>query len=198
MNIMSKNIYPTNYNISKKDRNEKNKHKSPVVWLTGLSGSGKTTIANTLQTYLFNYNINSYVLDGDNIRSGLNNDLGFTSEDRKENIRRISEVSNLFSDAGILTITAFISPFEEDRNIAKNIIKSDFIEIYISTPIEICEQRDPKGLYKKVRNGEIKNFTGISSPYEPPVEPNLIIDTNETVEESVFKILEYLKINKLL
>lgn len=196
---MSKNIYPFSYNITKKDRNKRLNHKSPVIWLTGLSGSGKTTIANSLQTYLFNNNINSYVLDGDNVRSGLNKELGFSDIDRKENIRRISEVSKLFSDAGILTITAFISPFEEDRKIAKEIIESDFIQIYISTPIEICEQRDPKGLYKKVRNNEIKNFTGISSPYEIPTNSNYILDTtNCSVEECVLEIVEYLKNKEIL
>jgi adenylylsulfate kinase len=196
MITMSTNIHPFDYNITKKDRNVKFGHKSPVIWLTGLSGSGKTTLANALQTYLFDQNINSYVLDGDNVRNGMNKDLGFSENDRKENIRRISEVSNLFSDAGILTITAFISPFEQDRNDAKEIIKSDFIEVYLSTSIDKCEERDPKGLYKKVRNGEIKNFTGISSPYEPPKSPSLVIDTsNQTIQESVLEVINYLKIN---
>lgn len=181
---------------------EKNLHKyeyskntpRPVIWLTGLSGSGKSTIAAALEKFLLENAHSVKPLDGDNIRMGLNKDLGFSSEDRKENIRRIAEVAKLFSDTGIPTITSFISPFEEDRNIARSIIgESNFIEVFVKTPLEVCERRDPKGLYKKARKGEIKNFTGIDSPYEEPKNPHIILDTTTlTIEECVQTIVNYL------
>jgi len=181
---------------------EKNLHKyeysknipRPVIWLTGLSGSGKSTIAAALEKFLLENTYSIKPLDGDNIRMGLNKDLGFSVEDRKENIRRIAEVAKIFSDTGIITVTSFISPFEEDRNIAKEIIGEDnFIQVYVKTPLEVCEIRDPKGLYKKVRKGEIKNFTGIDSPYEEPKSPDLILDTTVlSVTQCVQKIVNHL------
>lgn len=182
--------------ITKLDRQNLLNQKSPVIWLTGLSGSGKSTIANELSKLLFNMGKLSYILDGDNIRLGLNKDLGFSDNDRKENIRRISEVAKLFSDAGVITITAFISPFISERENAKQIIGEDnYFEIFIDSPLELCESRDPKGLYKKARNGEIEMFTGIDSPYEEPIKPYLVIKTenckpikcaNEIIEK-IFK-----------
>jgi len=175
----NKNVIYHPSRVSKADKNKLFKHKSPVVWLTGLSGSGKSTIGNALEQELFNRGIKTQVLDGDNIRLGLNSDLGFSDDDRKENMRRIAEVAKLFSDSGTLTITAFISPFREERELCKEIIGEDnFVEIYINADLSTCEDRDPKGLYKKARAGEIKQFTGIDSPYEPPKKPNLVIDTN--------------------
>jgi len=191
-----KNIIQQDFNISKQEREELLNQKSLSVWLTGLSGSGKSTIANTLCSLLHNQGKLIYILDGDNIRFGLNSDLGFSNHDRKENIRRIAEVCKLMNDAGIIVITSFISPFIEDRELAKNIIGEDnFIEVFVDTPLSECEKRDPKGLYKKVRNGEIKMFTGIDSPYEPPLNPNLIIkntDESITPEISANEILNYI------
>lgn len=190
-----KNIVKHKYLISRDHRNKENGHKSLVIWFTGLSGSGKSTIANHLEWRLFDMGIQTYSLDGDNIRSGLNKDLSFTKEDRHENNRRIAEVSKLFMDAGMVTITAFISPLKQDRKLARQIIgPQDFIEIYVNTPLEVCEERDVKGFYKKARQGEIDNFTGISSPYEEPEDPDIEINTErESVEDSVNKILDFLK-----
>ncbi len=197
---MGTNLHENTHRVPVSDKNKLYGHQSPVLWLTGLSGSGKSTIANELESRLFTSNIRTHVLDGDNVRMGLNKDLGFSDEGRKENIRRISEVANLFSDSGTLTITAFISPFEEDRNSAREIIGEDnFIEIFIDTDLEICEERDPKGLYKKARAGEITNFTGIDSPYESPTNPSLCIDAgNNTVENCVNTIIDYLTENKFI
>ncbi|MDY7222009.1 adenylyl-sulfate kinase [Halalkalibacterium halodurans] len=180
--------------VSKEERQKRNRLKSCVVWFTGLSGSGKSTLANALDRKLFEEGIHSYVLDGDNIRHGLNAGLGFSEEDRKENIRRIGEVAKLFVDAGVVTSTAFISPFREDRDKVRGILDDgEFIEVYVRCPLETCEKRDPKGLYKKARSGAIPEFTGISSPYEEPVNPELIIDTDQlTVEEAIEKIYAYL------
>ncbi|BAB05208.1 adenylyl-sulfate kinase [Halalkalibacterium halodurans] len=180
--------------VSKEERQKRNRLKSCVVWFTGLSGSGKSTLANALDRKLFEEGIHSYVLDGDNIRHGLNAGLGFSEEDRKENIRRIGEVAKLFVDAGVVTSTAFISPFREDRDNVRGILDDgEFIEVYVRCPLETCEKRDPKGLYKKARSGDIPEFTGISSPYEEPVNPELIIDTDQlAVEEAVEKIYAYL------
>lgn len=179
------------------NRNEKElllNQKSKVIWMTGLSGSGKTTIAKALEKKLHSNNIISQLHDGDNIRVGISNNLSFSSEDRLENIRRISEISKLFLNCGIVTLNCFISPTNEIRQIAKDIIgENDFIEIYINASLKICEDRDVKGLYKKARNGEIKNFTGVSATYEEPKQPNLVIDTTHlSIEESVKKIYDYI------
>lgn len=192
---MNNNLSKYKYNISQEDRNKKNNHKSLVVWFTGLSGSGKSTIANRLEEQLFRAGINTYTLDGDNIRSGLNRGLGFTEQDRQENNRRVAEVSKLFVDAGLVAITAFISPLKEDREKARNLIGDDlFVEVFVNTPLRICEKRDVKGLYKRARAGEIENFTGIDSPYEAPDNPEIEIKTQEEpVEEAVERIFMFLK-----
>lgn len=189
-----KNIKWHKHSISKEDRISKNKQKPCILWFTGLSASGKSTIANTLEKKLFSYGYKTYLLDGDNIRHGLNKDLGFTDIDRVENIRRIGEVAKLFVDAGIIVLSAFISPFKSDRQIVRSLVGHDeFIEIFVNTPIEVCEARDPKGLYKKARNGAIKHFTGIDSPYEQPssAEIELITDIN-SAESCAEKVLQYL------
>ncbi|MEW5693024.1 MAG: adenylyl-sulfate kinase [Candidatus Hydrogenedentota bacterium] len=180
--------------ITRTDREHTNRHKSCIIWLSGLSGSGKTTIAYKLEEKLFQRGVRSYVLDGDNIRQGLNKNLGFSKEDREENIRRIGEVAKLFVDAGIIAITAFISPYRKDRDRVRSIVKEgDFIECYVRCSIECCEKRDTKGLWGRARRGEVKEFTGISAPYEEPLNPELILDTeNETIEESQSKIMKYL------
>ncbi|HKL31477.1 MAG TPA: adenylyl-sulfate kinase [Tangfeifania sp.] len=182
------NIHPVFDRI--KDRTAKEiymKQKAKVIWFTGLSGSGKTTLASMLERRLFELNYFCQILDGDNVRSGINRNLKFTEKDRMENIRRIAEVSKLFMNCGIILICAFISPTKEMRNMAKEIIgEDDFLEIFVNTPIEVCEQRDPKGLYKRARAGEIINFTGISAPFEVPENPFLVIDnTNPKLEETV-------------
>ncbi len=194
--MLDKNIVWHNQNITKKDRAELLDQKPMLLWFTGLSGSGKSTIANTLEKRLYQLKYKTVLLDGDNIRHGLNSNLGFTDSDRVENIRRIAEVSKLFVEAGIIVITAFISPFIKDRKIVKDLLEeNEFIEIFIDTPIEICKKRDPKGLYKKAMQGEIKDFTGVSSPYEAPVKPNINLKTDKlSIDESVDKILEYLKL----
>ncbi|AWM16421.1 adenylyl-sulfate kinase [Bacillus inaquosorum] len=167
--------------ISKSDRQSLNGHKSCALWFTGLSGSGKSVLANAVDEKLYRMGIQSYVLDGDNIRHGLNKDLGFQTGDRIENIRRIGEVAKLFVDSGQMILTAFISPFREDRNMVRALFpEGEFFEIYVKCPLHVCEQRDPKGLYKKARNGEIKHFTGIDSPYEAPLSPDFIIETDQT------------------
>jgi adenylylsulfate kinase len=180
---MGNNLFP-NKGLVKREA-------SPVIWLTGLSGSGKSTIANELELALENRGIKSYVLDGDNVRGGLNKDLGFSDGDRKENIRRIAEVAKLFSDSGTIAITAFISPFREERESAKEIIgKGNFIEVYVNASLSVCEKRDVKGLYKKARAGEIKQFTGIDSPYEEPLRPDVIAESDRaTISTCVEKIL---------
>ena len=178
--------------LSRQDKEELLKQHSVMIWFTGLSGSGKSTIAIALERELHKRGLLCRILDGDNIRSGINNNLGFTEADRIENIRRIAEVSKLFVDTGIITIAAFISPSNDIREMAANIIgKDDFLEVYVSTPIEECERRDVKGLYAKARRGEIKNFTGISAPFEAPAHPALTLDTSAlSLEESVNKLLE--------
>ena len=188
----AQNIYLQSLSITKELREKMNGHKGQVLWLTGLSGSGKSTIANALEKQLYAEGKKTYVLDGDNIRHGLNKDLGFTDKDRVENIRRVAEVAKLMCDAGLIVITAFISPFRTEREMARSLFQSsEFKEIFISTPLKIAEQRDPKGLYKKARSGEIPNFTGINSPYEKPIKPELTIDTSKTsITQSVKKILE--------
>jgi adenylylsulfate kinase len=186
--------------VTKTDRHLLNGHKSCVLWFTGLSGAGKSTLANEVDNKLFQHGFRSYVLDGDNVRHGLNNDLSFELEDRKENIRRIGEVAKLFVDSGHIVSSAFISPFREDRQLVRNMFETnEFIEIFLKCPIYVCEDRDPKGLYKKARNGEIPDFTGITAPYEIPDDPEIIIETNMiTIEQSVNKILSYLKEKKIL
>ena len=160
------NITPVKHDVLSEERNKRFGHKGAVVWLTGLSGSGKTTLAKNLERNLFNHGYNIYMLDGDNIRDGLNSNLGFSKNDREENIRRIGEVAALFASAGFVVITAFISPFSEDRKKALSAYSQNSFEVYLSCDLETCEDRDPKGLYKKARNGEIKDFTGINSPFE--------------------------------
>ncbi|MFF2290695.1 adenylyl-sulfate kinase [Peribacillus butanolivorans] len=180
--------------LNKELRRKQNGHESTVLWFTGLSGSGKSTIANAVAKELYNRNIRSYVLDGDNIRHGLNRDLGFSEEDRTENIRRIGEVSKLFVDSGQFVLTAFISPFRADRQIVRDLLEEgEFIEVYIKCPIEECEVRDPKGLYDKARKGIIKDFTGIDSPYEEPEQPEIVLESNQnSVEECVEQVINYL------
>lgn len=195
--VKSTNIFWSDGEVSLKRRQVRNNHKSAVVWLTGLSGSGKSTIAHELEREFFNRSMQTYVLDGDNIRHGLNSNLGFSAEDRVENVRRVAEVSRLMADAGMITITAFISPYQAERRRAREIALEggcDFYEIYVKAPLEVCEQRDPKKLYQKARAGEIRDFTGIDAPYEAPEDPDLIVDTaNETLSESVTKILDFLR-----
>lgn len=189
----TKHIYPIfDRMLSRSDKEELLKQHSVMIWFTGLSGSGKSTIAIALERELQKRGLLCRILDGDNIRSGINNNLGFSAEDRIENIRRIAEIGKLFVDTGIITIAAFISPNNDIREMAANIIgKEDFMDIYVSTPIEECERRDVKGLYAKARKGEIKNFTGISAPFEAPQHPALSLDTSKlSVEESVNKLLE--------
>ncbi|WP_209123178.1 adenylyl-sulfate kinase [Alkalihalobacillus sp. BA299] len=197
---MSKNIVWHQSTIDKSQRQVKNKHKSVILWFTGLSGSGKSTLANAVDHLLFERKINSYVLDGDNVRHGLNKGLGFSDEDRKENIRRIGEVAKLFVDAGVITSTAFISPFREDRENVRKIVEADeFVEIYVKCSLEKCEQRDPKGLYKKARAGEIPDFTGISSPYEEPSSPELTIETDKlSIEEAANLVVQYLEDKEII
>ena len=181
--------------VTRERRNQLNNHKSVVLWFTGLSGSGKSTMSHALEERLFNKGCRTFVLDGDNVRHGLNSHLSFSDKDRKENIRRIGEVSKLMMEAGFIIMTAFISPFREDRIAVRNLISNgDFIEIYCKASLETCEARDVKGLYKRARAGEIKNYTGINSPYEVPENADLIIDTEqETIEDSVSIIISFLK-----
>jgi len=196
---MKKNIILHDYRVTCDDRRKLNKHNSFLIWVTGLSGSGKSTIANELQNTLHKKGIKTYILDGDNIRNGINYNLSFSPEDRAENNRRIAEISKLFIDAGIVVIAAFISPYQKDRKEVKNIVSPvNFVEVFVNTSLEECEKRDVKGLYKKARKGEIKNFTGISAPYEAPQNPDVEIKTEEeTVEESVHKIITHIQ-NKLI
>ncbi|GLJ02911.1 adenylyl-sulfate kinase [Bacillus safensis] len=181
--------------ITKKEYQQKNKHKSGIIWLTGLSGSGKSTIANAAARELFEQGYQVTVLDGDNVRHGLNKDLGFSDDDRKENIRRIGEVAKLFVEQGTIVITAFISPFQEDRHIVRQLVEDgEFHEVFVKCDLNVCEERDPKGLYKKARNGEIPFFTGIDSPYEEPAAPELVLDTGElSREESKQRLVDYVK-----
>lgn len=176
--VKSTNITWHQGDITRENREKLHGHQSACVWFTGLSGSGKSTLAHEVENQLFEMGCSTIVLDGDNIRFGLNKNLGFSPEDRKENIRRIGEVAKLFSEGGVITMTAFISPYKEDRDIARNIMpEGRFFEVYVEAPLDICEQRDPKGLYKKARAGEIKGFTGIDAPYEAPEKPELVVNT---------------------
>lgn len=186
--------------VARKDREKKNGHKSAAVWFTGLSGSGKSTIAHALEKRLHQAGCRTYVFDGDNVRHGLCSDLGFSPEDRSENIRRIGEMVKLFLDAGVIALTAFISPFTGDRQKVRRLLDDgDFIEIYCRCPIEVCEQRDVKGLYRRARTGEIKNYTGIGSPYEEPENPDLILDTHEhSLETCVDKVFDLFLERKII
>lgn len=186
--------------ITKEERHAQNGHGSCVLWFTGLSGSGKSTIANALSSFLYEQRIAEYVLDGDNIRHGLNKDLGFSDSDRKENIRRIGEVAKLFVDSGTIVTTAFISPFRSDREQVRSLFEDgEFIEVFVDCPIEECERRDPKQLYRKARRGEIRDFTGIDSPYEAPVEPEIIIESSKIeIDEAVRQIAGYLVSKKII
>ncbi len=192
---ISSNVVWHHATIDRQIREEMNGHKSVILWFTGLSGSGKSTLAHAVEEKLYEMKCRTFVLDGDNIRHGLCGDLGFSDEDRVENIRRIGEVAKLFLEAGVISLTAFISPFRSDREKVRNLVPhGDFLEIYCHCPLEICEERDVKGLYKKARAGEIKAFTGIDSPYEEPLAPELTVDTgSETLEESASKVIKLLK-----
>ncbi len=191
----STNIVWHQHTVTRAERQEKFGHRGCTIWLTGLSGSGKSTLANALDEYLWGRGVRSYVLDGDNIRHGLNKDLGFSPEDRTENIRRIGEVARLFTDAGIINVTAFISPYRADRDKARECQKpGDFLEIYIKASVEECERRDTKGLYAKARAGQIKEFTGVSAPYEEPLSAELVVETEgRTVSESLTDIVAFLE-----
>ena len=186
--------------IKRQHREELNEHKGKILWFTGFSGAGKSTLAHALEEQLHDYGTRTYVLDGDNVRKGLCKDLGFSEQDRIENIRRIGEMSRIMMDAGLIVMTAFISPFRRDRRIVRNLVdKGDFIEIFCDTPLSVCESRDIKGLYKKARAGEIPEFTGISSPYETPEQPELIVESGDTtVEECVDEIINFLKGKKII
>lgn len=192
---MNKNIFFQQSLVSKTDRQNQAKHRSVILWFTGLSGAGKSTIAHAVEKALFDRNCRTFVIDGDNVRHGLCGDLGFSVADRQENIRRIGEMSKLFVEAGVIVLTAFISPFNADRNRVRELVNpEDFIEIYCKADLTVCESRDVKGLYAKARCGEIGEFTGISSPYEPPVKPELELDTGvESLESCVNKVMQYLQ-----
>jgi adenylylsulfate kinase len=192
---MEENIVWHEHHVSKAERSEIKKQKPCILWFTGLSGSGKSTIANEVEFKLIELQQHTYLLDGDNIRMGLNRGLSFSDADRVENIRRIGEVSKLFVDSGLIVLSAFISPFQADRDQVRALVEEgEFIEIFVDTPLEICERRDPKGLYKKARAGEIPNFTGISSPYEVPLSPEIhIFNNDKSVEEAAEEVVNYLK-----
>jgi len=189
-----------NTTVTRERRNQLNGHKSVVIWFTGLSGSGKSTLAHSVEEELYNLDCRTFVLDGDNVRHGLSSNLSFSDDDRKENIRRIGEVAKLMMESGGIAMTAFISPFKKDRNLVRQLLpQGDFIEIYCNASLEACETRDVKGLYKRARAGEIKNYTGIDSPYEAPDNPELIIDTeSESLEESIAKVVDFLKSKEII
>jgi len=193
--MSNKNIVWHAHHVTKKERATLKDQKACILWFTGLSGSGKSTLANAVERHLFLLKRHTYLLDGDNIRMGLNRGLTFSDEDRVENIRRIGEVSKLFVDAGIIVLTAFISPFRNERDTVRSLVKEgEFIEVFIDTPLEVCETRDPKGLYTKARRGEIAEFTGISSPYEVPVNPEIHLRSETMgIEASAMQIVDYLK-----
>jgi len=195
---MEENVIPHDFSVGRKEREALKGHSSFLLWFTGLSGSGKSTIANAVEKALVEKGIHTYALDGDNVRKGLNNNLSFSPEDRSENIRRIAEVAHLMVDAGLVVLAAFVSPYKVDRENIREILGADnYIEIFVNTPVEECERRDVKGLYAKARSGEIKNFTGINAPYEAPEQPDIEIDTTEqSVGEAVEVVLTYIE-NKL-
>jgi adenylylsulfate kinase len=197
--VSSNNIVWHDHHLSKDERSGLKEQNPCILWFTGLSGSGKSTVANAVEVKLAEMKKHTYLLDGDNVRHGLNKDLGFSDEDRMENIRRIGEVSALFVDAGVIVLTAFISPFREDRDTVRALVKDgEFIEVFVDTPLEVCEQRDPKGLYAKARRGEIPEFTGISSPYEAPEKAEIHLKGEMSVEASADAILEYLRDKKYI
>ena len=189
---MSTNLTKHSFLVSRQQRESNNGHPGLVLWFTGLSGSGKSTIANELDVELNKRGLRTYILDGDNVRMGLNKDLGFSPESRKENIRRISEVAKLFADSGTIVMTAFISPYREDRDSARDVIGKDYVEVFVNTPIKECIKRDPKGLYKKAIAGEIKGFTGIDAPYEQPLSPEISLD-NLSIEDSLAVLMDLLR-----
>ena len=197
---MDENIVWHNYAISKSQRSEQKKHKPAILWFTGFSGSGKSTVANALESALNQLGVHTYLLDGDNVRHGLCKDLGFTDADRVENIRRVGETAKLMVDAGLMVLTAFISPFQSERDMVRNLVEDgEFIEVFLDTPLEVCETRDPKGLYKKARAGEIKHFTGIDSDYQIPASPEIKIDTSKnTLDQSVQELVAYLKQQQII
>ena len=189
-----------NATVTRDRRNQLNGHRSAVIWFTGLSGSGKSNLAHSVEEELYKLGCRTFVLDGDNVRHGLSSNLTFSDNDRKENIRRTGEVAKLMMEAGVITITAFISPFREDRDIVRQLLsQGGFIEIYCNASLEVCESRDVKGLYKRARAGEIKNYTGIDSPYEAPDNPELVVNTeSESLEESVTKVIDFLKSKEII
>jgi len=189
------NLFPTQSSVTKAQREALMKQRAKVIWFTGLSGSGKSTLAVQLEAYLHQHGYKTFLLDGDTIRTGLNKDLSFTDDGRVENIRRIGEVTKLLLDAGIIVLSAFISPFRADRDQVKHIVGEEkYIEVFVDAPLEVCEQRDVKGLYRKARAGEVKNFTGIDSPYEVPQHPDVIVHTNEvSVEQALALLVEYVE-----
>jgi adenylylsulfate kinase len=191
----SSNVVWHRATVTRERREEQNQHKSVIMWFTGLSGAGKSTLAHAVEERLHQMGCRTFVLDGDNVRHGLCNDLGFSIEDRTENIRRIAEVAKLFLEGGLITLTAFISPFRSERNAARNIVPhGDFLEIYCHCSLDVCEERDVKGLYKRARAGEIKDFTGISSPYEEPLAPELAVDTGSaSIDECVDQVIDLLR-----
>jgi adenylylsulfate kinase len=191
---MSKNIVPHTFRISREERRKASGHNSFLIFFTGLSGSGKSTIANALEEKLFMIQVKTYMLDGDNVRTGINSDLTFSPEDRSENIRRIAEVSKLLVDAGLVTLAAFVAPYASDREFIKKTVGArNYVEVFVNTSLEVCEERDVKGLYKKAREGKIKNMTGISAPYEAPVKPDVVVTQAQTVVEAVDMIYEKVK-----
>jgi len=191
---MEENIIKHNFKIGMKERRRANGHSSFLIFFTGLSGSGKSTIANGLEQKLVEEKIKTYTLDGDNVRKGINKDLSFSAEDRSENNRRIGEVANLFVDAGLVVLAAFVAPFEKDRNSIKETVgRENYVEVFVDTSLEECERRDVKGLYKKARKGEIKDMTGISSPYEVPLRPDITLTEKESVEEAVNRVYELIR-----
>jgi bifunctional enzyme CysN/CysC len=196
MEQRSRNITKVEHRITGAARTARNGHVGGVLWLTGLSGAGKTTLAFKLEEMLFQQGYQVYVLDGDNVRYGLSADLGFSPEDRAENVRRVGEVAALFADAGLICISAFISPYRHDRAVARSAARDAFHEVYVKASVATCERRDPKGLYRKARAGELKEFTGISAPYEAPVDPELVIDTETaTITQSLNELLQYVETN---
>lgn len=188
---MGENIVPHSYRITRKDRMEANGHDSFLVLFTGLSGSGKSTLANAVEQVLFNRGISTYVLDGDNVRTGINKNLSFSPEDRSENIRRIGELCRLFVDAGLVVLAAFVAPYRVDRELIRDLVGAEnYVEVYVNTSLETCENRDVKGLYARARKGEIENMTGIGDPYEVPVNPDIVVTAEQTIKESVKRILK--------